>query len=340
VPCIFCRGEDTLTDEHVFPAFMGGRLEVQNGSCRRCNGEFGEAEAALKQATTPLLNLLQIENRDGVVPKTKLNVEIRGLDLKNLPAFMDGEGGINLLNVVRESITDEGRRLRQGFFLTKEAGHKFAERARAKGHQVIEREVPHEIVIEANHLITLSFASSIESRKVAAKIALVAIAFEYGIPFVLSSQFDGLRQARIATAAQNMRVWLFANKGLMGAHIRTAHQHSVICYLSAGMRKGWALVTLFGGLSYLVEVTADYTERASRQFSVFYDAATKSRIKPVVLANEMTLIGHVLSPASKFEDRNAMEQQWFPVISGFCAEKGMIAERIGRTIQAPQALDP
>jgi hypothetical protein len=31
-------------------------------------------------------------------------LEIRGLDLKNLPAFMDGKGEINLSNVVRESV--------------------------------------------------------------------------------------------------------------------------------------------------------------------------------------------------------------------------------------------
>jgi hypothetical protein len=50
------------------------------------------AEAALKQATIPLLNLLQVKNRYGVVPNAPLTAEIRGLDLKNLRAFMDGKG--------------------------------------------------------------------------------------------------------------------------------------------------------------------------------------------------------------------------------------------------------
>jgi hypothetical protein len=81
---IFCRSEEKLTDEHVFPAFMGGELEVRNGSCERCNCDFGVAEAAVKEATTPLLNLLQIENRYNVVPNAQLRAEIRGLDLKNL----------------------------------------------------------------------------------------------------------------------------------------------------------------------------------------------------------------------------------------------------------------
>ncbi|MGH9830461.1 MAG: hypothetical protein ACREDR_45220, partial [Blastocatellia bacterium] len=85
------------------------------------------------------------------------------------------------------------------------------------------------------------------------------------------------------------------------------HQHSVMCYLSAGMRKGWAVVTLFGGITYRVDVTTDYTERESKQFSIFYDAESKKRVNPIVLADEMTLIGHVLSPASKFENRDAVD---------------------------------
>jgi hypothetical protein len=331
MPCIFCRSQETLTDEHVFPAFMGGKLEVRNGSCERCNREFGVAEAAVKEATTPLLNLLQIKNRRGVVPNASLNVEIRGIDLKNLPAFMDGKGEINLSDVVRESVTEDGRKLRQGFFLTKEAGDKFAKRALAKGGEVKERVVPQEIVIEADYTLTLPFVGSLEARKVAAKIAMTAIAFEYGIPFALSLQFNALRNARGAKAVQDMRVWYFANKGFMSAHVRTAHQHSVMCYLSAGMYAGWTLVTLFGGISYLVEVTTEYAERESKQFSIFYDAASKKRLNPVLLAEEMTLIGHVLSPATKFENRDAVDEQWFPIISAFCTPKGLAVQRIGGT---------
>jgi len=184
-------------------------------------------------------------------------------------------------------------------------------------------------VIEADYTLTLPFIQSFEARKVAAKIALTAIAFEYGTSFALSTQFDGFRNICLAKAPQQVRVWFFANEGFMGAHVRTAHQHSVMCYMSAGMHKGWALVTLFGGLSYLMEVAANYTERDSRQFSIFYDAASKKRINPIVLADERTLIGHVLSPATKFENPNAVDEQWFPLISAFCSPKGIEVLRIG-----------
>lgn len=330
MPCIFCRSEEYLTTEHVFPAFMGGKLEIPDGSCKRCNSEFGLAEAELKGPTTPLLNLLQISNRYDVVPNAQLQANVRGLDLKSLPAFRDGRGQIVLSDFVKTSVSDDGRLLRQGFFLTREAGNRFVERARAKGLQVIPREVPTEFVIEATYIVTLPFAFSIAARKVAAKIALTAIAYQFGCQFALTPQFDSLREVRTASAPKDTRVWIFANEGFMSAHLRAAHQHNVMCYLSAGMRQGWALVTLFGGISYLVDVTRAYSEPTSRQFSIFYDAATKERVNPVILADEMTLIGHVLSPASKFEDREAIYEQWHPVITAFCAQKGMIADRLGK----------
>lgn len=329
--CIFCRTEHNLTDEHVFPAFIGGELEVRSGSCETHNKKFAIDEAALKDATTPLLNLLQIENRYGVVPNAPLKAKVRGLDLKSLPAFMDGTGEIRLQSTVKETVTEEGRRLRQGFFLTKEEGDKFVERARAKGLSVTEREVPTQIVIEADYTVTMQFAFSAEARRVVAKIALAAVAFEYGIPFCLLPCFDVIREAYKATGDRDLRVWVFSNDNFMVAHSRSAHQHSVMCYLSAGMKKGWAIVTIFGGLTYLVELSANYTESASKQFSIFYDAASKKRVNPIVLADEMTLIGHVLSPATKFEDRDAVDKQWYPIVSAFCAEKGIIVDPIRET---------
>lgn len=101
-----------------------------------------------------------------------------------------------------------------------------------------------------------------------------------------------------------------------------------MCYLSAGKKKGWALVTLFGGLSYIVEVTDKFEERLSRLFSIFYDAALKKPFTPIVLADEMTVIGDVLSENSIFEDRDALNEQWFPILAAYCADVGVELERI------------
>lgn len=326
--CIFCRSEERLTREHVFPAFMGGDLTVRDASCENCNGLVGVAEATIRDATVPLLNLLRIENRDGRVPNAPLRANIQGLDLRDLPAFMDGNGEIRLRDFVRDTVNDDGRQLRQGFFATREAGQRFAERNRARGGEIIAREVPRQIVIEAEYVQDTMFAFSVEARKVAAKIALTAIALNYGVAFALSPQFDLLRQVRDEQDSRNLPVRIFANENIMAAWIRTPHQHSILCYLSAGMRKGWALVTLFGGLSYIVELTREYYERESRQFSIFYEANTRTRSNPILLADEMALIGHVLSPATTFETRLAVDAQWYRVVSTFCNGNGIVVERL------------
>jgi hypothetical protein len=94
------------------------------------------------------------------------------------------------------------------------------------------------------------------------------------------------------------------------------------------MKKGWALVTLFGGLSYIVEVAPKCEEPRNKQFSIFYDAKSRRPEKRIVLADERTLIGHVLSPATSFEDRNTVDGQWFPIVEGFCSNNGTTIARI------------
>src|SRR5579862_2023724 len=181
--CIFCRSKKNLTDEHVFPAFMGGKLVIRDGSCETCNRIFGVPEAAIKGATIPLLNLLKIGNRRGKVPNAPLKIEIRGMDMKNLPGFMDGAGNIQLCDYVKDVVDDDGRKRKQGFFVTQKGGDRFAERGAARGAELIKRDVPKEIIIEAEYTQGIMFSFTLDARKVAAKVALAAIAFEYGAPF-------------------------------------------------------------------------------------------------------------------------------------------------------------
>ena len=103
---------------------------------------------------------------------------------------------------------------------------------------------PNKIVLDASFAQTLEFAFTLEARKVIGKIALASIAHEYGLPYALSAQFDALRQVRTATTEKDLPLRVFCNKKFMAAHARSAHQHSVMCYLSAEKKKGWELITL------------------------------------------------------------------------------------------------
>jgi hypothetical protein len=337
VSCIFCRSEADLTREHVFPAFMGGELEVADGSCSRCNGEFATWEGEIKKETALLLHLLQIENRYGDVPRAKVDVKIRGMEVEGLSGLREPDGTINLQDKVQENVKSDGKKHREGFFVSQENAEKFIARAQARGEKTTELPIPEEVVYDATFRLTLRFSVSLEVRKVVAKIALASIAYKYGVAYALSPQFDRLRQVRTATSPIGLPISIFCNKSFMDAQTRAAHQHSVICYLSAGLKKGWIVVTLFGGLTYAVQVTDNYEENSSRQFSIFYDAETKKPFNPVLLANEMSLVRVALSKETVFENREAIDAQWSPIIEAYCANAGIKLERIPPQSPPPAA---
>ena len=44
--------------------------------------------------------------------------------------------------------------------------------------------------------------------------------------------------------------------------------------------------------------------------------------------NRVSWVGHVLSPATKFEDPTAVHEQWSPILNEFCAQNGVTVEPI------------
>ncbi len=129
---MFCGSQDNLTSEHVFPAFMGGELEVPEGSCSRCNGEFATWEGQIKKETALLLHLLQIENRYGDVPRAKVDAKIRGMEVEGLSGLREPDRTINLHEKVQQKIKSDGKKHREGFFVSQESAEKFIARARAR----------------------------------------------------------------------------------------------------------------------------------------------------------------------------------------------------------------
>lgn len=327
--CIFCGSEENLTREHVFPAFMGGKLEVPEGSCGECNRAFGECEAELRVNTAFLLNMFGIKNRDGLIPDAKVAIGIRGIDVEGLSGYRIGEGGeIKLSEKVVDVVDADGKPRRRGIFTKNASAEKFMVKSRARGEQVTELPTPDSPTIDASFKFSLPFCLGFETRKVVAKIALAAIAYELGISVAVSPDFDRLRNARTASTVQELPpVGFFCNEDFMGTYARTVQQHSVMCYLSAGRKKGWALVTLFGALTYLVEVMDNCTARESKSFSIFYDAAQQKRFYPVVLADEQSLVDKVLSRATKFENRQSIDDQWYPVMAAYCEQAGIPISR-------------
>lgn len=323
MPCILCHAEKELTEEHVFPAFLGAELVVQDCSCRQCNVRCGKFEGLVADQTRTLRNLFDIANRYGEVPSAAVTVEAENF---RIPARRDADGQVELYDVVTSMQTSDGGKEKRGFFVSEEAANRFLERARKRGEKVEELPPAKDFLMTPVSAQTLEFAFQPPIRQTAAKTALVALAYCQGLDFALQAQFDSLRES-ILNNPERVPVRIFANADFAHAHLRNPREHSVITYLSAGMHKGWSLVTFFGGLSYAVQLTCDFQERESRRYSLYYDAGKKAAFSPVVLYGEYDLIGRVLSPASKFESQEAVDEQWFPIVERDCRAKGVEVSR-------------
>lgn len=327
MPCIFCRATDNLTDEHVFPAFSGANLVVPNGTCKPCNNKCSKFEQKVAGELETTRHIFHIQDRYGEVPELPVAVEVRseGAQSVEVRGRMTAEGEIELFDFVSEAKVEDGKKVRHGFFVSASAAERFIERAHKRGETTTELGVPKEVTLQSSAQQTITFAFSYEARQLAAKIALTSLASQYGSEYACHAQFDTLRNIIIGQPQDltHFGLRIFANEDFSSDHVRTPRQHSVRGYLSAGMHKGWASVTLFGGLSYIIELSRSFDERESRHFSLFYDIELRAKFSPIVRFSEQELLGRVLSPATKFEEPEAVDAQWWPLVEGYCKAKGI-----------------
>jgi hypothetical protein len=326
--CIFCGTNYQLTDEHVFPAFFGSHLVVKDGTCNRCNATCNEFENRIANQTANLRNVLQIVDRYGDVPHAKAEVEVQYDGSTRVTTLLrrTAEGEILLHDFVKQVHAQDGKKIHEGFFVSEENAKKFIDARTAKGERVTDLGAPKDVTLLANTQQTIGFAFSTEMRRLAAKVALASFAFLYGTEYASQPNFDDLRQSILT--GRNLTAQIFANEDFANLYLRWPRHHDVQGYLSAGMKRGWATVTFFGGLSYVVEVTGMFAERDSRNFHIFYDTETRVIFEPLVLHDEQEVIGRVLSPRTAFDDIAATDAQWYAVMERYCQAQGLVLSRI------------
>src|ERR1017187_8002297 len=337
MPCIFGKGKNNLTDEHVFPAFVGATLKVKNGSCKKCNAECSKFEDKVAAQTKTARHIFEIPNRYGRIPSAPVAVEIPETGLAPVIARREPGGEIRLRDFVAETKSEDGTNIRDGFFVSEENAKRFIEKSRSRGEKVTELDVPKEVTLLSSGQQVIDFAFSVEIRKMVAKIALVSVAYRYGTEYACLPQFDTLRRAILVGNGDDLPLRIFANKDFACDYVRTPHQHTVRAHLSAGMHKGWAVVTLFGGLSYVVELTRRFEENESRSFSLFFNADSQETFNPIVLFSEQEIIGGVLSHETAFEQVDAIDAQWYPIVERYCKENGIDISRIPPAPAVPSA---
>lgn len=266
-PCIFCLKEhQELTDEHVFPAALGGVLVLKDNVCAPCNNGFSKFEQPLATELAPLRLLLKIPDRYGEVPQANATVKTQD---KEYAARVTGDGKVQVKPIV-EVVTTEGKKEYWHKFATERQKEKLRQEAKEKGGQFIETG-PGEPELGEVHLGgELEAIGSEPGLRTASKIAYVGLAFLAGAKLAMSDSFDEVRTyVREGTGKPTSR--LFVNERFMWAVQQGPHQHSLIIAGRHDKGRVDAIVRLFGGLCYFVQLSEHY---GGADFSVTlgYDA--------------------------------------------------------------------
>ena len=270
--CLFCLREGEadavrFTDEHVFPAALGGNLIVKDGSCDVCNHGNSKFEQALAGELTPIRLLLQIPDRYGKVPQTAATIITPE---KTYDGRVKGDGSVVVKPLVTEEENEKGELEFVHRFLTDAQKEKLREQAKKKGKQLIEMgpgdPVPAEVHIGGDLMVI----GSQEGLRTVAKIAYVGLARLVGVRVAAGDAFKELRQFILEGTPEGV-ARLFTNKHYLEACQQGPHQHSIAIAARRDKHRVDAIVRLFGELTYFV-VLSDLYDGADFCKTLVYDA--------------------------------------------------------------------
>jgi hypothetical protein len=253
--CLLCGIEGTgFTDEHVFPAALGGGLVVANSTGSDCNNGFSKLEQALATELKPIRLLLKVPDRYGKVPDVEAVAKTQSEDYA---AKVLGDGTVKPKRLVSEVVLEDGSKEYVHRFATERQRIKLREEAARKGKEIIEsgpgEPVQAEIHIEGD----LKEIGSDVGLRVAAKIAYIGMAYLVGSGLALSDSFNQARTfIREGTGKSIAR--LFVNERFMDSCQQGPHQHSIVLAGRHDMKRVDAIVRLFGGLCYFINLSEEY----------------------------------------------------------------------------------
>src|SRR6267378_2628947 len=173
--CIFCSSPLELTDEHIFPASLGGEDVISKGSCSACNHAFSARfEAAYNNGFKPLCYLLRIGNRERKVPSIKAATVIDGT---KLDLVLEANGNFEFQEKKEERLTDTGEKAAHYLLFSEKSKQRLRDRAERRGETLegIEGD-GRPITFEPESFMPLDFIGADCAIRSVTKIALMAVA--------------------------------------------------------------------------------------------------------------------------------------------------------------------
>jgi hypothetical protein len=253
--CIFCLKEhEQLTDEHLFPAAIGGTIKLHNSTCAECNHGFSKFEQPVALELAPLRFLFQIPDRRGNLPSVDATVNTAK---KAYDAKLEGGGKLRLIPEITQNMMEDGKREITYRFLSDEAKGSLAQKAKARGHELVELGPGEPEEAEVHFGGDIHLVGCAEGLRMAAKIAYVGLARYCGMALATSEQLSDVRRYVLeGTGTPVAR--LFLNERYMQAVQQGPHQHSLTLAGRNDKKRVDAIVRLFGGLCYFVQLSTNY----------------------------------------------------------------------------------
>jgi|ERR1700722_11059601 len=267
--CIFCLQEkERLTDEHVFPAVLGGGTFVlKNSVCVQCNNSFSKFEQPLAMELSPIRLLLKIPDRYGALPQVAATIKTSDNEYKGR---VERDGQVKLKPIVREVEAINGGREIVYQFPTDKQREKLRQEAGEKGFQLSETGPGDPQQGEVHVGGDVKLIGSAEGLRTTSKIAYVGLAQCASATLATSDSFDEVR-AYVCNGTGEPTSRLFVHKRFLNSVQQGPHQHSLIIAGRNDKRRVDAIVRLFGALCYFVTLS-DHYAGADFFCTLVYDA--------------------------------------------------------------------
>lgn len=173
--------------------------------------------------------------------------------------------------MIEEIRGTDGRRELHGSFLTEAIKNEWAAKVEEGKFVVVDAPIGGPIEAEVHVGGDLEICSGPEGLRNAAKIAFMGLAYKFGVKLALSKAFDAVRAFILAGDGENISR-LFVADRFMEAVQMGPHQHSIILAARNRERRVDAIVRLFGGMCYFVNLSANY-EGVDFYYTLAYDAS-------------------------------------------------------------------
>jgi hypothetical protein len=322
--CFLCgttKDANGFTDEHVFPASIGGELVAPKATCIGCNrNSSADFEAKFLNSVKILTNLLGIANRQGDIPSIQVTLRIDG---RQFTGLLKGDGELVVRNQKQQS-TVEGKIVKRYSLFDDESVEQLQKAAAKRGERLVYEEPPAHVEFIPEAFMPLDFINSLEAKRTAAKVALTCLAAKLGQTFACSHAFDGVRRYIREGAGNSAR--LFFNKDFAVNTQAGPFQHLVILSCDGQKHTVYAIVMFFGTMTYLVELSSIYQ---SIDFGAHYafDARNRKDVPVLVahLENERLAVEDVLGSNTRFDDVAAVAEYGAKVIQSAASPRRIVA---------------